>query len=427
MATGGTASGRAAARRRRRTARGSRRPPPRSCCAAGPAPVRRPRTPCARRRPSLGYRPDRTASLLARRRTPPARRAARRQQPVPRRAGAGARQRLGRPRRSTSCSAPRRRAPTSTRPPRPCSTSAARHWCCSARRCRDADLDRPRGARARRSPSGAPVSPGVTGVLAADDRGARGSRSTTSSLSGTAASRSSTGRAGSIARARRRATATRWPGTGSAPASTWCAGAPPRPTARRRPPGCCRGRPGAPDRRHRLQRPGGHRAARRPAALGGWAVPGDVSVVGYDDSPMARLGTIDLTVGEPGARRARRRHGRGGRCPARRGAPGSRCPTWSSHRGSSSAPPPGHRRVEVENTPRGPQSARRVLYPRRLRVSGRPRRCAPGGAPWPTGWRPRRSTPCPWRPRWCTARPPRRRPPRRTSRARGGTPRSGGP
>jgi DNA-binding LacI/PurR family transcriptional regulator len=27
----------------------------------------------------------------------------------------------------------------------------------------------------------------------------------------------------------------------------------------------------------------------------GVAVPGDVSVVGYDDSPLARLGTVDLT------------------------------------------------------------------------------------------------------------------------------------
>lgn len=27
----------------------------------------------------------------------------------------------------------------------------------------------------------------------------------------------------------------------------------------------------------------------------GWSVPGDVSVVGYDDSPLARLGTVDLT------------------------------------------------------------------------------------------------------------------------------------
>ena len=27
----------------------------------------------------------------------------------------------------------------------------------------------------------------------------------------------------------------------------------------------------------------------------GWGVPGDLSVVGYDDSPLARMGTVDLT------------------------------------------------------------------------------------------------------------------------------------
>ena len=63
---GRTASARPAARRRRRSARGCRRPRRPWCCAAGPAPARH--AGCrARARPrDLGYRPDRTASLLAR-------------------------------------------------------------------------------------------------------------------------------------------------------------------------------------------------------------------------------------------------------------------------------------------------------------------------------------------------------------------------
>ncbi len=155
----------------------------------------------------------------------------------------------------------------------------------------------------------------------------------------------------------------------------------------------------------------------------GVQVPADVSVVGYDDSPMARLGTIDLTsvsqepealadatvalvVGlldarHPGAHGGRRHPATPGRPVLERSSPRSR----------------------VENTPCGPQSARRVLYPRRLGVSGRPRRSAPGGVPSPTASRPRRSRRCPWRPRWCTARGPRRPPPRRTRRAHAGTPR----
>ena len=153
-------------------------------------------------------------------------------------------------------------------------------------------------------------------------------------------------------------------------------------------------------------------------------VPEEVSVVGYDDSPIARLGTIDLTSvsQEPEALAdatvavvvgAARRRGAGD-AHGRRRHPAS--PGGALLHGPAA-------RSRVENTPRGPARTRRVLYSRRLGVSGRPRRCAPGGAPWPTASRPRRSRRCPWRPRWCTARRPRRPPPRRTWRARGGTPR----
>ena len=69
--------------------------------------------------------------------------------------------------------------------------------------------------------------------------------------------------------------------------------------------------------------------------------PRTVSVVGYDDSPMARLGTDRPDLGQPGARGAGRCHGRGRRGPARRRHGGRRRRHHAAPGRRPPRPPPG--------------------------------------------------------------------------------------
>ena len=186
---------------RHRLARAARRARPR----ARP-PARR----CSRPRRELGYRPDRTASLLARRRTHLLGVMLDVTQPLPRRAGRGpARRRRGRRGYDVVLSTvtPHPGRAPSRRDAR--STSAARPWCSSARDARTARL----AALGEQHPGGRRGPPAAVGH---GRRGAQRRRprrrprpSTTSSGSVTGTSRSSTGRGDHRHRPRGRATARR--------------------------------------------------------------------------------------------------------------------------------------------------------------------------------------------------------------------------
>ena len=111
--------------------------------------------------------------------------------------------------------------------------------------------------------------------------------------------------------------------------------------ARRR--GCSRAATGDRPARRVLQRPLCHRVPRHRSPATGSGVPEDVSVVGYDDSPLARLGTVDLTsVSQEPELLARATVAAIGWLPSSRARPSSRADDVVIPPRSWSAPRPAH-------------------------------------------------------------------------------------
>ena len=228
----------------------------------------------------------------------------------------------------------------STVPPRRCSTSGARRWCCSGPQMSDADLT----ALATHCPTvavgRAGTARGRRGCWPPTTRGSR-RRSTTSPRWVTSASRSSTGPRGSIARARRegyreamarhgfRAGADVLRGGGHRGRRSVRGGA-----------AAARGRRATGPRPSSPSTTGWRSACAMPCCGPACGCPEDVSVVGYDDSPMARLGTIDLTsVSQEPEALADATVAVVATC-SRAGAGEHAWPTSSSRRASSCAPRP---------------------------------------------------------------------------------------
>ena len=206
----------------------------------------------------LGYRPDRTASLLARRRTHLL--GVLLDVTSPFHADlVRALDTASADRGSTWSSGRRRRAPTSTAPPRRCSTSAARRSWSSARRCpTPASMPSPRPAPSSRS--GGPARRGSSGSSLRTTRDSR-PPSTTSRRWATGGSPSPTVPAAASPGLGARATGTRWRGTASAPTPTWSAVGGPRRRGPWRPTAPVEAAARPADGRRVLQRPGGHRPA----------------------------------------------------------------------------------------------------------------------------------------------------------------------